>query len=82
MGHGPMEIRFVPVTEGDVVEVPMKKVRSGWGGESYIDPQTNHLLGFKPGRAGKREGWLVYGVHTDDPKTQRIVKRRGKPAQP
>jgi hypothetical protein len=24
-----------------------------------------HFVGFKPGRAGKREGWLVYLVHTN-----------------
>lgn len=50
--NGPTKVQFIPVKDGDVIEED--------------SPEAGiHFVGFKPGRAGKREGWLVYLVHTN-----------------
>lgn len=51
--RGPTKVQFVPVKDGDVIE------------QDDTPEGAVHFVGFKPGRAGKREGWLVYLVHTN-----------------
>lgn len=50
--RGPTRVQFVPVKDGDIIE-------------QDTPDGAIHFAGFKPGRAGKREGWLVYLVHTN-----------------
>lgn len=42
------EIRFIPVGHGTLVD---------------MGDCQHKLLGFKPGRAGNREGWLIFAVN-------------------
>ena len=51
--QGPTRVQFVPIKDGDVIE------------EDPSPESAIHFVGFKPGRAGKREGWLVYLIHTN-----------------
>jgi hypothetical protein len=54
---GPFTIKFIPINEGDEIEVPTGHSKSGYTVE------VNHYLGLIPGKRGSRLGWLVYGVH-------------------
>ena len=44
-------VKFIPVKHGDQIEIGDTGIVGVSG--------SNKLVGFKPGRAGKREGWLV-----------------------
>lgn len=55
-------VKFIPVKHGDQIEIG----DTGLLGVSG----TNKLVGFKPGRAGKREGWLVV-LSADNAKSPR-----------
>lgn len=44
-------VKFIPIKHGDKIEIG----DTGLLGVSG----SSKLVGFKPGRAGKREGWLV-----------------------
>lgn len=48
-------IVFIPIKHGDHVDVGDLGIFGISG--------TSKYLGFKPGRAGKREGWLVVAVN-------------------
>ena len=51
--RGPTRVQFVPVKDGDIIE------------QDDTPEGAIHFVGFKPGRAAKREGWLVYLVHVN-----------------
>lgn len=54
-------VKFVPIRHGDKIEIGNTGI-VGVSGDSK-------LVGFKPGRAGKREGWLVVlSTEKDAPK--------------
>lgn len=67
---GAMTIKFIPVGEDDHIEVP-----TGTGPMGYSET-VNHYLGFLPGKRGRREGWLVYGVHVEATKKLHVHKQR------
>lgn len=67
-----MRIKMIPFGEGDVIDVP-----SGKDGMGY-STQVNHFLGVIPGKRGARVGWLVYGVHAEQPAALHARKRRLK----
>lgn len=48
---GPVRVKFVPIKDGDIIEETSKM------------DEALHFVGFKPGPAGKRAGWLVYLIH-------------------
>lgn len=59
-------IVFIPVKHGDEVEIGDLGI-FGVSGKSKF-------LGFKPGRAGKREGWLV--IARDETSPEKPHKKR------
>jgi hypothetical protein len=69
---GPATVRFVPIKDGDVIDDGSDSVFAKRNSTKTV----NHLVGFKPGRAGQREGWLVYLVHTEAPRSAQVHKRR------
>lgn len=69
---GSATVRFIPVKDGDIVDDGSDSAYQ----RSHSSQTVNHFVGFKPGRAGKREGWLVYLVHEDTPRTAQVHKRR------
>lgn len=50
--RGPTRVVFMPVKDGDVIDI------SGMRGHTSV-----HHIGFKPGPARSRSGWLVLLVH-------------------
>lgn len=56
-------IKFIPIKHGDGIEIGNVGI-FGISGESKY-------LGFKPGRAGKREGWLVVAESDSDHTSKR-----------
>ena len=60
-------IRFIPVKHGDEIEIADLGIFGVTGRSKY--------LGFKPGRAGKREGWLVVAVDESVAAAKRPHKR-------
>lgn len=62
-------IRFIPVKHGDQIEIG----DTGLLGVSG----SSKLVGFKPGRAGKREGWLVILAAVKDA-PHRVMKKTAK----
>jgi hypothetical protein len=80
---GPCRVEFMPIKDGDIIDL-MERVG---------DHTVVHQLGFKPGPARTRSGWLVLLVHEGDqsytdyrgftttvkiPKTHRPHKIRGR----
>lgn len=69
----PMTVRFIPVKDGDVVEL-------GDTGPAIVNNTYSHpihyLLGFKPGTAGKPQGWIVVLVDETAPNASKPIKRR------
>jgi hypothetical protein len=62
------KIMFIPVRHGDQIDVGDLGIFGISG--------TSKYLGFKPGRAGKREGWLVVAVNeksSERPHKLRVV---------
>lgn len=53
--RGPTRVEFMPIKHGDVIDI------SGMKGYTNI-----HEIGFKPGPARTRSGWLVLLVHEGD----------------
>jgi hypothetical protein len=53
---GPKRVRFIPVSDGDVVDLGA----TGPLQTSYYATRTPHIvIGFKPGPGPKATGWLV-----------------------
>ena len=69
---GPATVRFIPIKDGDILDDGSDSQYA----KRFDSKTVNHLVGFKPGRAGQREGWLVYLVHTEVPKSAQVHKRR------
>lgn len=63
-------VKFIPVKHGDLIDIGNTGLL-GVSGDSK-------LVGFKPGRAGKREGWLVV-LSSNDSGCPHKVKRKGRP---
>jgi len=52
-------INFIPVQHGDLIDLGDLGLLGISGNAKY--------LGFKPGRSGKREGWLVVAMGGNNP---------------
>lgn len=59
-------VKFIPIKHGDQVEIG----DTGLLGVSG----SNKLVGFEPGRAGKREGWLVVLAEGGSREPRRKIK--------
>lgn len=59
-------IKFIPIKHGDEVDLGATGVLGVSGDHKY--------LGFKPGRAGKREGWLVVLVKNGKKAPKKVRK--------
>ena len=72
-------VKFIPVHNGDLIEQPTVK-RYGYGSSvEYNDAGHSHLVGFKPGRAGRAEGHLVYLVH--EGVSSSLIVHKARPAK-
>ena len=71
-------VKFIPVSNGDLLSVPTVARRSGYGSGtmSYDDVGHSHLVGFKPGPSGRASGHLVYLVHEAVSAKQHVRKVR------
>ena len=72
---GPKRVRFIPVRDGDVVELG----ESGPLTTNYYATKTPHIvIGFKPGPGPRAEGWIVMLVDEEAKgrRSRRPVKRR------
>lgn len=68
-------VKFIPVSNGDLIDLPTRSYNS-YNTKHYDDAGHSHLVGFKPGRAGRAEGHLVYLVHEAVSAKQHVRKVR------
>jgi hypothetical protein len=71
---GPRTVRFIPVKDGDVVELGDTAGLSSPNGWTRRTPHI--ILGFKPGTAAQPRGWLVILVNEDAHPRSKPIKRR------
>ena len=70
---GPGTIRFIPVKDGDVVELGDTAPNT----TSYYATRPRHIyLGFKPGAGPQAAGWIVVLVDNEAPAASKPIKRR------
>lgn len=80
--HPVKRVRFIPVKDGDLLElggtsVPGATVGSNGYHEQFMARYPHTVIGFKPGAGPKAVGWLVVLVD-DAHASSQPVKRREK----
>lgn len=55
MSKGPARVEFMPIKDGDIVDL----------NDSFQGHTIVHQMGFMPGPARSRSGWLVLLVHEE-----------------
>lgn len=73
---GPKTVRFVPIQDGDVVELGDTSPNAIGGYGFYHRWPAHLLLGFKAGPAGKRSGWIVVLVDEQAAPGSKPIKHR------
>jgi hypothetical protein len=73
---GPATVRFIPVANGDVVELGDTAPNT----TSFYASRPRHIyLGFKPGAGPRANGWIVVLVDESAPAASKPIKRRSSP---
>lgn len=71
-----LRVKFIPVSDGDLIIDPRHVVTGGWDKGKRSTTGVNQIIGFKPGRAGKREGHLVVLIRDHVSNTRKMRKLR------